>query len=127
MKAAADKVLKDAVSKGDVPGVSAAATDAKGTTYEAGFGKRVLGEAADMTPDTVGWIASMTKAITGAAAMQLVERGKLKLDAPAKEVAPQLGDVAVLDGFDAAGKPKTRKAKGDITLRHLLTHTAGFG
>jgi methyl acetate hydrolase len=127
MKAAADKVLKDAVSKGDVPGVTAAATDAKGTTYEAGFGKRVLGEPADMTPDTVGWIASMTKAITGAAAMQLVERGKLKLDAPAKEVAPQLGDVAVLDGFDSAGKPKTRKAKRDITLRHLLTHTAGFG
>jgi CubicO group peptidase (beta-lactamase class C family) len=127
MKAAADKVLKDAVSKGDVPGVTAAATDAKGATYEAGFGKRVLGEPADMTPDTVGWIASMTKAITGAAAMQLVERGKLKLDAPAKEVAPQLGDVAVLDGFDSAGKPKTRKAKRDITLRHLLTHTAGFG
>jgi hypothetical protein len=33
----------------------------------------------------------------------------------------------VLEGFDAAGKPKTRKAKRDITLRHLLTHTAGFG
>jgi CubicO group peptidase (beta-lactamase class C family) len=115
MKAAADKVLKDAVSKGDVPGVTAAATDAKGTTYEAGFGKRVLGEAADMTPDTVAWIASMTKAITGTAAMQLVERGKLKLDAPAKEVIPQLGEVGVLDGFDSAGKPKTRKAKRDIT------------
>jgi CubicO group peptidase (beta-lactamase class C family) len=127
MKAQADKVLKEAVSKGDVPGVTAAATDAKGTTYEAGFGKRVLGEAADMTADTVAWIASMTKAITGAAAMQLVERGKLKLDAPAKEVIPQLGEVGVLDGFDSAGKPKTRKAKRDITLRHLLTHTAGFG
>ncbi len=127
MKATADKLLKDAVSKGDVPGVTAAATDAKGTTYEAGFGKRVLGEAADMTPDTVAWIASMTKAITGTAAMQLVERSKLKLDAPAKEVIPQLGEVGVLDGFDSAGKPKTRKAKRDITLRHLLTHTAGFG
>jgi CubicO group peptidase (beta-lactamase class C family) len=127
MKAQADKVLKDAVSKGDVPGVTAAATDAKGTTYEAGFGKRVLGEAADMTPDTVAWIASMTKAITGAAAMQLVERGKLALDSPAKAMVPQLGDVGVLDGFDANGKPKTRKPKRDITLRHLLTHTAGFG
>ncbi len=127
MKAQADKVLKDAVSKGDVPGVTAAATDAKGTTYEAGFGKRVLGEAADMTPDTVAWIASMTKAITGTAAMQLVERGKLGLDSPAKDVVPQLGEVGVLDGVDAAGKPKTRKAKRDITLRHLLTHTAGFG
>lgn len=127
MKAQADKVLKEAVSKGDVPGVVAAATDAKGTTYEAGFGKRVLGEAADMTPDTVVWIASMTKAITGAAAMQLVERGKLALDAPAKSVVPALGDAAVLEGFDSAGKPRTRKPKRDITLRHLLTHTAGFG
>src|SRR5215471_6511685 len=127
MKAAADKVLKDAVSKGDVPGVVAAATDAKGTTYEGGFGKRVLGEPADMTPDTVVWIASMTKAVTGAAAMQQIERGKLKLDAPAKDVAPELGKVEVLEGFDAAGKPRTRKPRRDITLRHLLTHTAGFG
>src|SRR4029453_7883925 len=127
MKAAADKFLKDAVNKGDVPGVVATATDAKGTTYEGGFGKRVLGEAAEMTPDTVVWIASMTKAVTGAAAMQLVERGKLSLDGPAKAVIPALGEVGVLDGFAANGKPKTRKAKRDITLRHLLTHTAGFG
>src|SRR5258708_12226115 len=127
MKTQADKVLKDAVSKGDVPGVTAAATDAKGTTYEAGFGKRVLGEAADMTPDTVAWIASMTKAITGAAAMQLVERGKLKLDTPAKEVIPQLGEVGVLDGFDAPAKPKPPQAKRDITFPHLPTPTAGFG
>ena len=67
MTAKADSVLKEAVSRGDVPGVTAAATNAKGTTYEAGFGKRVLGDAADMTPDTVVWIASMTKAVTGAA------------------------------------------------------------
>ena len=126
MKAQADKVLKEAVNRGDVPGVVAVATDRKGTTYEAAFGKRVLGEDADMTPDTVAWIASMTKAITGAAAMQLVERGKLSLDAPAKAVIPYLGEVGVLEGFDAAGKPKTRKPKRDITLRHLLTHTAGF-
>jgi len=126
MKAQADSVLKEAVSKGDVPGVVAAATDARGTTYEAGFGKRTLGESADMTPDTVAWIASMTKAVTGACAMQLVERGKLSLDGPAKAVIPALGDCVVLEGFDAAGKPTTRKATRDITLRHLLTHTAGF-
>ena len=127
MKAQADKVLKDAVARGDVPGVVAAATDAKGTTYEAGFGKRVLGQPDEMTPDTVVWIASMTKAVTGAAAMQQVEQGKLGLDTPAKAVVPGLSEPMVLEGFDAAGKPKTRKAKRDITLRHLLTHTAGFG
>jgi len=126
MKAAVDGLLKGSVSKGDVPGVVAVATDAKGTTYEGGFGKRVLGQPAEMTPDTVAWMASMTKAITGAAAMQQVERGKIGLDAPAKEVVPYLGEVEVLEGFDAAGKPRTRKPRRDITLRHLLTHTAGF-
>ncbi|MCW5733257.1 MAG: beta-lactamase family protein [Enhydrobacter sp.] len=126
MKDAMDRLLGDSVSKGEVPGVVAVATDAKGTTYEGGFGKRVLGEAADMTPDTVVWVASMTKAITGAAAMQQVERAKIGLDAPARDVIPYLGEVEVLEGFDSAGKPRTRKPKRDITLRHLLTHTAGF-
>src|SRR5215217_7579910 len=101
MKDAMDRLLEDSVSKGDVPGVVAVATDAKGTTYEGGVGKRVLGQAAEMTPDTVVWMASMTKAITGAAAMQQVERGKIGLDAPAKEVIPYLGAVEVLEGFDA--------------------------
>lgn len=126
MKTAVDKLLKESVAKGDVPGVVAVATDAKGTTYEGGFGKRVLGQPTEMTPDTVVWIASMTKAITGAAAMQQVERGKLSLDGPAKAVIPYLGDVEVLEGFDDKGKPRTRKPRRDITLRHLLTHTAGF-
>jgi methyl acetate hydrolase len=87
-KGEVDKLLKQAVDKGDVPGVIATATDRSGTIYEGGFGKRVLGQPADMTPDTVAWMASMTKAITGAAAMQQVERGKLDLDGPAKAVVP---------------------------------------
>ena len=126
MKAKADDLLRQAVDRGDVPGVVACATDRSGATYEGGFGRRALDQPADMTPDTVVWLASMTKAITGAAAMQQIERGKLSLDAPAKSLVPYLGEVGVLEGFDAAGKPKTRKPRRDITLRHLLTHTAGF-
>jgi methyl acetate hydrolase len=76
-----------------------------------------------MTLDTVFWLASMTKAITSVAAMQLVERGLLELDAPLE----QLARVQVLDGFDADDAPRLRAPKRPITLRHLLTHTAGFG
>lgn len=126
MEAAANDLLQRAVDVGDVPGVVACATDRSGTIYEGGFGKRVLGEPADMTPDTVVWVASMTKAITSVAAMQLVERGKLSPDAAAKSVLPYLGEVGVLEGFDAAGMPRIRRPRRDITLKHLLTHTAGF-
>ncbi|MEZ0305192.1 MAG: serine hydrolase domain-containing protein [Hyphomicrobiaceae bacterium] len=122
-----DATMKAAADAGDVPGVVAMATDRTSTIYEGAFGKRVLGEPAAMTLDTVGWIASMTKALTGAAAMQLVEQGKLDLDAPAAKVVPDLGKAQVLEGFDATGQPRTRAPKRAITLRHLLTHTAGFG
>jgi methyl acetate hydrolase len=105
----------------------AAATNRDGTIYEGGFGERVLGGGAAMTPDTVCWIASMTKALTGTAAMQLVEQGKLDLDRPASNRVPDLGTVEVLEGFDAAGQPLTRPPRQPVTLRHLLTHTAGFG
>jgi len=125
--AAIDKILERAAAAGDVPGVVAMATDRDGTIYQGAFGKRVLGQPAGMSLDTVAWIASMTKAITGAAAMQLVEQGKLDLDAPATAVVGELQQAQVLEGFDAAGQPKMRPPKRPITLRHLLTHTAGFG
>ena len=126
MKEKIDGVLSEAVSGGAVPGVVAGVTNADAELYLGGFGERVLGAGEEMTPDTVGWIASMTKAITGAAAMQLVEQGRLDLDAPASEVVPQLADAAVLEGFGDDGKPRTRPPRRAITLRHLLTHTSGF-
>ena len=121
-----DAALRRAAEAGDVPGVVAMATDRTSVIYEGAFGKRVQGQPAPMTVDTVGWIASMTKAVTGAAAMQLVEQGKLDLDAPAARIVPDIAAAQVLEGFDAGG-PRTRAPRRQITLRHLLTHTAGFG
>jgi CubicO group peptidase (beta-lactamase class C family) len=126
LQSKADALLQAAVAQGDVPGVVALATGRDGTLYEGGFGERVLGGGAAMSPDTVVWIASMTKALTGTAAMQLVEQGRLDLDRPARDVVPALADTEVLTGFDAGGQPVTRPPVRPITLRHLLTHTAGF-
>ncbi|MEO6023303.1 MAG: serine hydrolase domain-containing protein [Burkholderiales bacterium] len=125
LKTSADAVLKAGAAAGDVPGVVAVATDREGMIYEGAFGTTVLGTDIAMTPDTVVWIASMTKAITGIAAMQLVEQGKLSLDTPASQILPDLGKVQVLDGWDG-DTPRLRAPKRAITLRHLLTHTAGF-
>ena len=121
-----DQLLERAVEAGDAPGVVAMAADESGVIYEGAFGKRALGGEADMSLDTVVWIASMTKAITATAAMQLVERGKLSLDQPAAAVVPALAQAKVLEGFDASGQPRLRAPKRSITLKHLLTHTAGY-
>ncbi|HJU20273.1 MAG TPA: serine hydrolase domain-containing protein [Stellaceae bacterium] len=121
-----DGVLQAATERGDVPGVVAMAARREGVIYEGAFGRRALPDGAAMTTDTVFWIASMTKAITSTAAMQLVEQKKLALDRPIAEVLPELADPQVLEGFDPAGEPKLRPARRPITLRHLLTHTSGF-
>ncbi len=110
-----------------VPGVVAVATDRAGDIYQGAAGKRVLGEDADMTVDTVFALFSTTKALTGTAIMQLVEEGKLDLDAPAKNYAPDIAKVQVFDGFDDGGEPILRAPKRDITTRMLMLHTAGFG
>ena len=125
-RARIDSVLKQAVDTRDVPGVVAMAATDKGVLYEGAFGPRAMDAGAAMTPDTVFRIASMTKAIASVAAMQLVEQGKLKLEEPVPNIDPALGSPQVLEGFDASGAPKLRPAKRPITLRHLLTHTAGF-
>ena len=123
----ADAILQRVVARPPrVPGVVAIATDRRGNLYEGAAGKRVLGQDAEMTPDTVFAIFSTTKAITGTACLQLVENGRLDLDAPAKTYAPAIGKLQVLEGFDAAGNPKLRPPKRDVTTRMLLLHTAGF-
>jgi CubicO group peptidase (beta-lactamase class C family) len=121
-----DAVLQRATDSGEVPGVVAMAATRERVLYHGAFGKLALPSGPAMTEDTVFWIASMTKAITSAAAMQLVERAKLKLDSPIAEVLPELAKPQVLEGFTPQGEPALRAAKRPITLRHLLTHTAGF-
>jgi methyl acetate hydrolase len=121
-----DQILRQKSDAREIPGVVAIAANSKEVIYQGAFGKRDLSKDDAMTPDSVFWIASMTKAITAAAAMQLVEQGKLSLDGPIGKVLPDLAAPQVLDGFDANGEPRLRPAKKEITLRHLMTHTAGY-
>ncbi len=121
-----DSMLHAATSAGEVPGVVALAATDNGIVYEGTFGRRRLPEGPAMTRDTVFRIASMVKLITSVAALQLVERDKLALDAPVPNLEPALGSPQVLDRFDAKGIPQLRPAKRPILLRDLLTHTAGF-
>jgi CubicO group peptidase (beta-lactamase class C family) len=120
-----DDALEGAVEAGVIPGVVALAADENGVTYQGAFGKRALGGDADMTLDTLFFIASMAKPVAAVAAMQLVEQGRVTLDEPLEERAPELASLQVLDGFDDDGRVKLRSARGPITLRQLITHTAG--
>jgi len=121
-----DSLLRTAVSAGEIPGVVALAAGDSGVVYEGVFGWRRLGSGQRMTRDTVFRIASMVKVITTVAALQLVEQGKLSLDAPVPDIDPALGAPQVLEGFNGAGRPELRPAKRPVSLRQLLTHTAGF-
>jgi methyl acetate hydrolase len=128
LKATADTILNRVVTSNPrVPGVVAMVTDRQRNIYEGAAGKRRLDRAADMTPDTVFAIFSTTKAITGTAALQLVEEGKLDLDAPARNYAADIGKLQVIEGFSDSGEPRLRAPKRDITTRMLLLHTAGMG
>jgi CubicO group peptidase (beta-lactamase class C family) len=123
---AIDGALREATASNTVPGIVAMAATSDRVIYQNAFGVRGVDTAQPMTMDSVFWIASMTKAITTVAAMQLVEQGALNLDADIGAIAPEFASPQVLDGFADDGTPRLRPAKGPMTPRHLMTHTAGF-
>jgi methyl acetate hydrolase len=121
-----DKALQARVSAREIPGVVAMAANEQSVVYEGTFGFRDMAAGSRMSTDTVFRIASMVKLLTSIAALQLVERGKLKLDEPAGNIDPTLGSAQVLAGFDTRGVPQLHPAQKPVTLRNLLTHTSGF-
>jgi len=120
-------MFEQAFADADLPGVVGMIVDRDGVRFSQALGLADATTGAPMKEDTLFQIASMTKALVGVAAMQLVEQGRLSLDAPIGDLLPDLADPQVLTGFDDAGQPIVRPAARPLTLRHLLTHTAGFG
>jgi CubicO group peptidase (beta-lactamase class C family) len=120
-----DEVLERAVADGAVPSVAAIAADRDGIIYEGAAGPRVAGGDDPVTVDTHFRIMSMTKMVATTVALQLIEQGKLDLDAPVERYRPEFAEVEVLEGFDGE-KPRTRPPANKATVKQLLTHTSGL-
>jgi len=124
---AVDEVLREGIEKRGIPAVVAMVTNRRSILYSGAFGTRDAASNMPVDEKSLFAIASMTKAITSTAALQMVEQGKLKLDEPAARHLPELEHLQVIAGFDAnTGEPALRPVSKPITLRHLLTHTSGF-
>ena len=121
-------VLEDATDRGAVPGVVVAVVNKDGLLYNEAAGRSRSLTDKPMAKDTIFNMASMTKPITSAAIMMLVDEGKLKLDDDVAKYLPKWKDPLVISKFnDADASYETRPAKRPITIRHLLTHTSGIG
>jgi CubicO group peptidase (beta-lactamase class C family) len=124
------RAVVDATVNGEsaIPGATVVVVDRNGDDIFAySSGKRGISSAEPMTLDNVFWIASCTKMVTALACMQLVEKGDLRLD-DAEQIeglCPELKTKKVLKRRADGGLELEEKKKG-ITLRMLLTHTAGF-
>src|SRR5439155_7924664 len=90
------------------------------------YGYRDLAKKVPMTPDTIFRIYSMSKVITSAAVMQLFEQGRFNLTDPVDKFIPELKHLKVCTG-GTVEEPTLVDATNAITIKHLLTHTAGFG
>jgi len=127
MSAALDASLRAAVERKDVPGVVALITNRERVLYQGAFGVADVATGRPLTLDALFRIASMTKAITSVALMQLVEQGRLDLDDAAEKYLPELTGLKVFESFDATtGAYKLRPASRPATVKHFLTHTSGL-
>ena len=123
-----DSALRGAVERHDVPGVVALVTDRQRVLYQGAFGVADVSTGRALTADALFRIASMTKAITSVAAMQLIEQGRFGLDDPVENYLPEFANLKVFESFDApTGAYRLRPASRPPTVRHILTHTSGLG
>lgn len=117
------------VNERRIPGIAAVVLDRHGNTIFKGcYGNVHVDNASahPVTPTTMMKIYSLTKLVTVVAALQLLEDGRFDLDDPVQRYVPSVGQVQVLEGFSEHGEPLLRPPRTKITIRHLMTHTAGF-
>jgi len=120
--------MQRTIERKDTAGVVVMAADRKGVIYQGAFGVADIGATTPLKMDSMFRIASMTKAVTSTAAMQLIEQGRLGLEDPVEKYFPQFANLQVFQSFDAAtGAYQLKPATKSVTVRHLFTHTSGLG
>lgn len=118
-------LLAGSVERGDMPGL-VALIDRHGETHVEIHGRLAFGVVEKMRRDTIFRIASLTKPVVAAAAMTMVEEGRLRLDDPVDELLPELANRRVLKSLSSA-LDDTVPAHRSITVRDLLTFRLGIG
>ena len=116
--------MEEFVAAGTVPGAILAWGSARGPMTCRAAGTLGFGKSAAVNERSLFRVYSQTKPVTGIGAMMLIEQGVLGLDQPIGEILPDFARMEVVVGDDPG---QTRPAAGPITVRHLLTHTAGLG
>ena len=125
---AIDEAMRRAIERKDVAGVVVMAADRERVIYQGAFGVADIGEARPLRLDALFRIASMTKAVTSTAAMQLVEQGRFAIEDPVEKYLPEFARLSVFESFDGStGAYRLRPATKAVTIRHLFTHTSGLG
>ena len=123
----ATEALRAHIDAGDIAGVVAAVARDGKLVYFGALGQRDLQTRDPMPEDALFRLYSMTRSITSTAVMILWEEGKFQLDDPIATYLPQFADQRVFVDAGAPDMSRTRARRGDITVRHLLTHTSGIG
>jgi methyl acetate hydrolase len=118
--AAIDAVLQRAVKDGVVPGVVAMVATKDRILYEGAFGMMDVAKQKPMTKDAIFRLASMTKPVTSASVMMLVEDGKLRLDDPVSKYLSSFKGREMIDAFNSADATYTTKPAKEVLIRHLL-------
>ena len=126
VSSAVQEILDRAVETGAVPGATFVLTGPEGEFEEVTAGTLRVDGDEPVTSDTMYRLMSMTKAVASAGALQLIERGELRLDQEVASIIPEFGEIKVLDGFDG-DRPRLRDPSRPPTVQELFTHTSGHG
>jgi CubicO group peptidase (beta-lactamase class C family) len=121
-----DSLFQGYMDRGEIPGFIATIARKGQTVYYRKSGWIDIEADKPMQDDAIFRIASMTKPITAVAAMMLYEKGHFHLNTPISEFIPAFADTPVYAGTGPQGDIHLDDRAGDITFRHLFTHTAGL-